>query len=269
MTLCVTTFRRALGALLIFSSSAHLLGAPEPSSLEFFEKKVRPLLAERCYECHATGEGKKLKGGLALDTREGARKGGDSGPAVVPGDAKKSLLLEAMRYAKNDLQMPPEKDGGKLSDAVIKDFEKWIQTGAADPRTGGPVAKKEYDGLKAKDHWAYQPVRRPSSGRTIDDFIEAGLEAKGLKMSGPADARTLIRRTYFDVIGLPPTPEEVAAFVADPSDKAYAAMIDRLLDMDFEDDDDMDDDEEDSDDDDAGGDADGSFTSDRPARTCR
>ena len=171
--------------------------AASPEELAFFESKIRPVLVEKCYKCHAAGEGNKIKGGLALDTREGARKGGDSGPAVVPGDAKKSLLLEAIRYTKNDLQMPPEKDGGKLSDAVIKDFEKWIQTGAADPRTGGPVAKKEYDGLKAKDHWAYQPPKKspvPAVKNTawpktdIDRFVLAKLESEGLAPVADADA---------------------------------------------------------------------------------
>ena len=111
--------------------------AASPEELAFFESKIRPVLVEKCYSCHSTAEGNKVKGGLVLDSREGTRRGGDSGPAVVPGDVKKSLLLEAIRYANKDLQMPPEKEGGKLSDAVIRDFERWIQNGAADPRKIG------------------------------------------------------------------------------------------------------------------------------------
>ena len=212
--------------------------AASPEELAFFESKIRPVLVEKCYKCHAAGEGNKIKGGLALDTREGARKGGDSGPAVVPGDAKKSLLLEAIRYTKNDLQMPPEKDGGKLSDAVIKDFEKWIQTGAADPRTGGPVAKKEYDGLKAKDHWAYQPPKKspvPAVKNTawpktdIDRFVLAKLESEGLAPVADAGKLTLLRRVSFDLLGLPPTFDEINAFLDDKSPDALAHVVDRLL----------------------------------------
>jgi hypothetical protein len=212
--------------------------AASPEELAFFESKIRPVLVEKCYKCHATGEGNKIKGGLALDTRESVRKGGDSGPAVVPGDTKKSLLLEAIRYTKNDLQMPPEKDGGKLSDSVIKDFERWIQTGAADPRTGGAVAKKEYDGSKAKDHWAYQPpkkspvpvVKNTAWPKTdIDRFVLANLESKGLAPVADASKLTLLRRVYFDLIGLPPTFDEVNAFLDDKSADPLANVVDRLL----------------------------------------
>jgi hypothetical protein len=212
--------------------------AASPEEMAFFESRIRPVLVEKCYKCHAVGEGNKIKGGLALDTREGLRKGGDSGPAVVPGDPKKSLLLEAIGYTKNDLQMPPEKDGGKLSDSVIKDFERWIQTGAADPRTGGAVAKKEYDGLKAKDHWAYQPPKKspvPAVKNTawpktdIDRFVLAKLEAEGLAPVADAGKLTLLRRVHFDLVGLPPTFDEVNAFLDDKSGNALANVVDRLL----------------------------------------
>ncbi|KAF0180900.1 MAG: hypothetical protein FD161_618 [Limisphaerales bacterium] len=222
--------------------SATAAKAPEraasPEEVAFFESKIRPVLVEKCYKCHATGEGNKIKGGLALDTKEGIRKGGDGGPAVVPGDTKRSLLLEAIRYTKNDLQMPPEKDGGKLSDAVIKDFERWIQTGAADPRTGGAVAKKEYDGSKAKDHWAYQPpkkspvpaVKNTAWPRTdIDRFVLASLESKDLAPVSDAGKLTLLRRVYFDLIGLPPTFDEVNAFLDDKSADPFANVVDKLL----------------------------------------
>jgi len=212
--------------------------AASPEELAFFESKIRPVLVEKCYRCHATGEGNKIKGGLVLDTREGMRKGGESGPAVVPGDPKKSLLIEAIRYTKNDLQMPPEKDGGKLPDSVIKDFEKWIQTGAADPRTGGAVANKEYDGFKAKDHWAYQPPKKshvPAVKNTawpkndLDYFVLASLESKGLAPVADAGKLTLLRRVYFDLIGLPPTFDEVDAFLDDKSADAFAHVVDKLL----------------------------------------
>jgi len=209
-----------------------------PEELAFFESKIRPVLVEKCYKCHAAGEGNKIKGGLALDTRDGARRGGDSGPAIVPGNPAKSLLLEAIRYTKNDLQMPPEKDGGKLSDAVIKDFERWIQTGAADPRTGSGLAKKEYDGSKAKDHWAYQlPKKSPVPAvknaawpkGDLDRFVLAHLESKGLAPVADASKLTLLRRVYFDLIGLPPTFDEVNAFLDDKSADPFANVVDRLL----------------------------------------
>lgn len=120
--------------------------------------------------------------------------------------------------------MPPK--GAPLTPTQVAKFRQWIAEGASWPENATDRAAQRDPRL---DHWSYQPVRRPTSGRTIDDFIEAGLQPQGLRMSGPADARALIRRTYFDVIGLPPTPEEVAAFVADPSDRAYEAMVDRLL----------------------------------------
>jgi hypothetical protein len=211
--------------------------AATAEQLAFFESKIRPVLVERCYECHATGEGKKLKGGLALDTREGTRKGGDTGPAVVPGDTKKSLLLEAIRYANKDIQMPPEKSGGKLPESVIRDFDRWIQTGAADPRTGG-AAHDKYDTTKARDHWAYQPPKKspaPSVKNSawprgdLDRFVLANLESKNLAPVADADRLTLLRRVYFDLIGLPPSLDEVRAFMADSSAGSLAAVVDRLL----------------------------------------
>ena len=211
---------------------------PSAEQLAFFEAKIRPVLVEKCYKCHATGEGHRVKGGLALDSREGARQGGDTGPAVVPGDVKKSLLLEAIRYTTKDLQMPPEKEGGKLSDSVILDFERWIQTGAADPRSGGTLVKKEYDGAKARDHWAYQlpkaaPVPEVNNAAwpksDLDRFVLANLEAKGLAPVADADKLTLLRRVYFDLIGLPPTFEEITTFLDDKSASPLAKVVDQLL----------------------------------------
>ena len=126
---------------------------------DFFESKIRPVLTEKCYGCHSIESGKS-KGGLLLDTREGIRTGGDTGPAVVPGDLQKSLLISAIRWHDPDTGMPPENKGGKLPDAIIADFETWVRTGAADPREGSSTAKK-YDGMAAKDWWAYQPLSPP------------------------------------------------------------------------------------------------------------
>ena len=139
----------ALPAALLFAGSAFaaLNDAPPPPTAEqrdFFEKKIRPVLVDKCYKCHAE-DSEKIKGGLTLDTREGIRRGGENGPAVVPGDLKESLLIEAVRYANKDFAMPPQKSGGKLPDDVIKDFEKWVQMGAPDPRDGAAKVVKKYD----------------------------------------------------------------------------------------------------------------------------
>jgi len=186
-----------------------------------FETEIRPLLQERCIECHGA---KKVKANLRLDAKPYALKGGESGPAFVGGDPAKSPLLERISSSDADQRMPPK--GAPLTPTQVAKFRQWIAEGARWPENATDRAAQRDPRL---DHWSYQPVRRPTSGRTIDDFIEAGLQPQGLRMSSPADARALIRRTYFDVIGLPPTPEEVAAFVADPCDRAYEAMVDRLL----------------------------------------
>jgi hypothetical protein len=201
---------------------------------DFFEKKVRPVLVEHCYKCHSA-QSAKVRGGLLLDTRDGLRRGGESGPAVVPGDPAASLLLRAIRY--QDHKMPPD---GKLPDRVIADFETWVKRGAADPREGGstPPAAKPIDVEAAKRSWAFQPprprpapaVRHPAWPRTkIDHFLLARLEQAGLEPSPPADRRTWIRRVTFDLIGLPPTREEVEAFVGDTAPGAYERVVERLL----------------------------------------
>ena len=206
---------------------------PTRAQLDFFESKVRPVLANNCYKCHST-KAEKVKGGLLLDSREGLLKGGDTGPAIVPGDPEKSLLLKAVRQTDPDLAMPPK--GDKLSDQQIADLTAWIKMGAPDPRLA-TAAQKNWKDPTAK-HWAWQPVRKPSVpivadaawGRTpVDNFILAKLDAQGMKPNAPADKRTLIRRAYFDLIGLPPTPEEVEQFVNDLSPNAFEKVIDRLL----------------------------------------
>ena len=239
-----STPRLALFAAFASASSFAAVKAPEPSpspdaaQLEFFEKNIRPVLAAKCYKCHSA-EADKVKGGLLLDTREGIRQGGDSGHAVVPGNVAESLLLKALHYTDKDMAMPPEKSGGKLPDQVIADFEKWVKMGAPDPRDGAAVAvKKEIDFTKAREFWAFKaPVAAPAPAvaekqwpRTdIDRFILAGLEAKGLKPVADADRRNLIRRTYFDLIGLPPTPEEMDVFFKDTAPNAFAKVVDKLL----------------------------------------
>ena len=207
---------------------------PTTESLAFFEKKIRPVLVEHCYKCHSASS-EKVKGGLLLDTRDGIRKGGESGHAVVPGDLKESLLISALKH--DDFEMPPKK---MLPAAVIADFEKWIQDGAADPRRATHlVAKPDSIDIEAgRKHWAYQPLRTPAipevtdvawPANDIDRFILARLESAGLQPGADAKKITLVRRLYFDLIGLPPTPEEIARFVDDKSPKAYENIVDRLM----------------------------------------
>lgn len=206
---------------------------PHAADLEFFETKIRPVLVKHCYECHSA-ETKSPKGGLLLDTRAAIRQGGESGPSVVPGDTAASLILEALRY--ESYEMPPK---GKLPDSVIADFETWIRRGAADPREGGKtIAKSGYDWDEVRQFWSYRPVVEPAlpavknaawPASDIDRFILAGLEAKGLAPAAAADRRTLLRRAYFDLIGLPPSPEEIEAFLADDRPDAYERLVDRLL----------------------------------------
>lgn len=202
---------------------------------DFFEKKIRPVLVEQCYKCHSTTAG-KTEGGLALDTRSAMRAGGASGPAVVPSDEEKSLILAAIRH--DGLAMPPDR---KLPTEVIADFERWIADGAADPREGAaPVAKPTVDYTEARNHWAFQPVAvvaPPTNADQawaldpIDRFILAKLEASGHKPAAEADARTLLRRATFLTTGLPPTPADVAALGT--SNKLgtaeYQVLVDRQL----------------------------------------
>ncbi len=209
------------------------------SQLDFFEKKIRPVLVESCYKCHSANS-EKLRGGLLLDTREGVLKGGESGPAIVPGDPKKSLLITSIRHEHRDpdMAMPPK--GDKLSDAVIGDFETWVKIGAPDPRSGPALAKSStWDAAKAADHWAFKKVVAPAIPKSpdpkhfiqnpIDSFVLATLRAKKLQNSQKADKQTLIRRVTYDLTGLPPTQAEVEAFLADTASDAFEKVVDRLL----------------------------------------
>ena len=196
---------------------------PTAEQLDFFEKKIRPVLAEKCHKCHSE-KADKVKGGLVLDTREGTRRGGDSGPAVVPGNLADSILIEAIRYTNKDFAMPPEKSGGKLPAAVIADFETWVKMGAPDPRDGTAKVVKKYSKEDAKNWWAFQgpkpqTVPQPKNAAwahgDVDRFLLAALEGKNMKPVGDADPATLLRRIYFDLIGLPPSPVDVGQFFND------------------------------------------------------
>jgi mono/diheme cytochrome c family protein len=203
-----------------------------PEQIDFFEKKIRPLLVDRCIDCHA----EDANGGLQLDSAAALQRGGASGPVVVPGKPEESRLIHAVRSEKGMKAMPPD---DPLSEGEIADLVKWIEMGAADPRTGGGSSSPlERLFERAGDHWALKPIKSPQPPtvkatdlvRTpIDAFIQAALEAKGWSMSPRADGRTLLRRAALDLTGLPPTVAEVDAFAADPSPAVFESTVDRLL----------------------------------------
>src|SRR5262245_47952465 len=218
---------------LVVAAPARADDKPPPAAVEFFETKVRPVLVKHCYSCHSAAA-KTVRGGLLLDTRAGVRAGGESGPAVVPGDPARSLLVRAVRHADEALRMPPN---GPLSAAEVADLETWVRMGAPDPRTG-TAAPARLDLARAKAFWSFRPVRAPAPSAVtdaawplnpIDRFVLARLEEKGLRPAPDADRRTLIRRATYDLTGLPPTPEEIDAFLADGSPQAFARAVDRLL----------------------------------------
>jgi mono/diheme cytochrome c family protein len=211
--------------------------AAQADDFEFFENRIRPVLVDNCYKCHSATGG-KVKGGLLLDTKEGLLKGGDTGPAIVPGEPEKSLLIKAVRYMDKDLQMPPKDK--RLADSQIADLVSWVKMGAPDPRVAPEKAaqKPAYDFAAARKQWAFHQPQDPAVPvvknkrwvkSPIDNFILAKLEEKNLAPAPPADKRTLIRRATFDLTGLPPTPEEVANFLKDKSSGAFAKVVDRLL----------------------------------------
>jgi hypothetical protein len=217
--------------LLILAGSAQ---ANDAEGDRLFREKIEPVLVRQCYRCHATGV-EKVKGGLLLDTREGARTGGDSGPAVVPGQSDESLLVQAIRH-ENGMAMPPKSP--KLDDATIADFVAWIDRGAPDPRTGPTTPNGPPSIADARGHWAFQPVRRgsPPSVRDaswvknpVDAFILSRLEERHWSPAPPASRAEWIRRVAFDLTGLPPSPEEVEAYERDASPDADERLVDRLL----------------------------------------
>jgi hypothetical protein len=227
-----------MNATLLLLSVLAVNAASPSADLEFFEKKVRPVLDASCFSCHGP---KKMRGGLRLDSRAALLRGGDSGPAVVPGQPEKSLLIQAIRYHKDDLRMPPKE---KLPDPVIRDLTTWVERGAHWPET---VLAEGAGGMRApgtpiteadRAFWSFRPVADPPlpavrdsnwPRKPLDRFILAKLEAKGLRPVAPASREALIRRVTFDLIGLPPTPAEVEAFVNDRSPVAYERLVERLL----------------------------------------
>ena len=234
------TALRLLPLLGLLTGAAHALPslatpALAPADLQFFEAKVRPILANKCYSCHSA-KADRVRGGLLLDTREATLAGGNTGPALVAGKPDESLLIQAIRYADPDLQMPPK--GEKLSDEEIAALTEWVRRGAPDPRVKPAGAPGGTYAGTGRNHWAFQPVKKPALpavqdeawARTpIDRFVLAKLEANGMRPNAPADRANLIRRLYFDLIGLPPHPAEVQKFVADTSPDAVEKLVDRLL----------------------------------------
>jgi len=205
----------------------------------FFESKIRPVLSEKCYECHSS-KSSKIKGGLRLDHIELILQGGDSGPAIVQGNPAESLLVQAIRYDDQDFHMPPKE---KLPKQVVQDFERWIAEGATWPDVSVPVLssskkRKSFNLEKRRNsHWCWQPITPPSIPvaesakklHPIDQLIRAKLAYAGLLPSKPADKRTWLRRVTFDLTGLPPSLADIENFIADKSDDSFQTVVDRLL----------------------------------------
>ncbi len=204
-----------------------------PTDTNLFEQKIRPLLLKRCLSCHSV-QAKPLQGGLLLDSREGWQQSGTGGKVIVPNDPASSRLIKAVRHLAGAPAMPP---GESLSEREIKDLEEWIRQGAPDPRQSKGSAAKPRSFAERLNHWAFQPINEvpvpaqssSTSKNEIDAFIRAKLKEKGLKPSPPADKRTLLRRVMFDLIGLPPTPAQMEAFLKDTSPYAYENLVDKLL----------------------------------------
>ncbi len=236
-------YLRYVVPLLAVISLGSRINANEPDArgVAFFEKKIRPVLVQHCYRCHSVEAQKKrrLRGGLLVDSRTGLLKGGDTGPAVVPGKASKSLLLEALHYKNEDLQMPPSE---KLPDDVIADFTRWVIMGAPDPRDGKAVVKKYTIDIEAgRKFWSFrrlQEVNVPAVTTAewprgdVDRFVLAKLESTKLQPVGDAPSRQLVRRLYFDLVGLPPSPQQTEEFlkqVKKDRPSAITKLVDRLL----------------------------------------
>jgi hypothetical protein len=202
--------------------------------LNFFENRIRPIFVDSCYKCHSPSTGTP-RSTLELDWKGGWEKGGSYGPAIVPGNPEKSLLIAAVRYTDAGLQMPPD---GKLPTAQIDDLIRWVRMGAPDPRTTRPAGNTSTYGGNGKNHWAFKALAKPLPPavkneswikKDVDRFVLAKLEANGMSGNKPADKRVLMRRVYFDLIGLPPPPEQVRAFLADTSPDAFDKVVDTLL----------------------------------------
>jgi mono/diheme cytochrome c family protein len=226
IAICLAGYGLLAGVLARAAEDRQAISAQDA---EFFERRIRPILAENCYGCHGP---KKQESGLRLDSREALLKGSDNGPVVTPGVPDDSLLIEAVGHI-GATKMPPKT---KLGSEAIADLTTWVKKGVLWPPNDTSGPKVAADGWK--QHWAFQPVRDPAIPTvkdttwlrtSIDPFVLAQLEAKGLTPSASADRRTLIRRVTFDLIGLPPSPEEVASFEADSAPGAYDRLVDRLL----------------------------------------
>jgi len=217
------------GTLTLLLAAAALAAAAEgDSGLALFRDRIEPVLKTECFGCHS-GTAKELKGGLRLDSREAARRGGDTGAAVVPGKPAKSMIIQALRH-EGGYEMPPDKP--KFADSIIADFVKWIELGAPDPREEAASLVEAWP-KEAREHWAFQPIKAPSAmdrgDSPIDAFILDKLAARDWTQSPPASRPELIRRLSFDLIGLPPTPDQIEAFVAADSPDAYERLVDRLM----------------------------------------
>jgi len=220
-----------------------MMAKPTPDQVNFFESKVRPVLAENCFRCHGGDAKKEPKAGLALTTLKGMLQGGESGPALIPGDLDKSRIIEAVRYRNDNMAMPPKKP---LKPAQVKVIEEWVSMGSPWPGFEGEIvlqATEEgepFDWAKfRKEHWSFQPVAKEMPPEVkqvdwargdLDRFVLARLEAAGMKPNPQAEKRILIRRATLDLTGLPPTPAEVKVFLEDVSEDAFAKLVDRLLD---------------------------------------
>jgi len=208
-----------------------VFGADESAEIQFFRERIEPVLVAQCYECHS-GESKQVQGGLRLDSPGGLRRGGDSGPAVGKSGSKSSLLIQALRH-ENGLAMPPKKD--QLSDQIIQDFVKWIDTGLVDSRPDVDTIDAKAKWASARQHWAFQPLKRMASATglsdsaQIDAFIHQTLKERNWHPATAASRIDLIRRVTFDLTGLPPSLDEIDAFVKDSESDAYARVVDRLL----------------------------------------
>src|SRR5579862_526216 len=227
-----------LGFAFLFLCSPLLASELEPAALKFFEEKVRPILADNCYSCHSVNA-KKLKGKLYLDSREGVARGGENGAVIVAGDPDKSRLIQAVRYKLKDTEMPPD---GPLKAAEVAALEQWVKMGAPDPRTSDAklpsLNAKTINIEEGKKFWSFAPLANPVPPivsneawckTLLDRFVLAKLEEKKIAPNPHIDKRRLARRVYFDLIGLPPTPEEIDAFVNDASPGGYEKLIDSLL----------------------------------------
>lgn len=221
--------------LLISLLAASPAQSMDQEKLNFFESKIRPVLVDSCYKCHSLESGKD-KGGLLVDSRDALLKGGDSGPAIVPGKPQESLLIKAISYKDLDLQMPEKK---QLPEKVIKDFEKWVEDGAVDPRTSGKgkVSTNKMDDGR-RNFWSFQPelkvnppkLTKDSWSRTdIDRFVLDKIIKKGLTPSSQAQPEDLLRRVYYDLIGLPPEPEIIDTFLKSPTEEHYRKIVENLL----------------------------------------